>query len=64
MASLADTNRFLKDPEARDTAIRRLVETSSAIEGIRHPFKTKGDTAAKPRAAKVKAARRRSPKTV
>jgi hypothetical protein len=46
-SSLASTNRYLKDPALRKKLVVRSVATSSAIEGIRAPFKGK--------AAKVRA---------
>ena len=36
---LASTNRYLKDATARRKLIYRSVASSSAIEGIRAPFK-------------------------
>jgi len=43
---LTSTNRYLRDPEVRETTVTRSVATSSAIEGIRtplghHPHKVK-----------------------
>ena len=38
-AKLAATNRYLKDAEARRKLIFKSVASSSAIEGIRAPFK-------------------------
>jgi hypothetical protein len=40
-SSLASTNRYLKDPTLRKKLVVRSVATSSAIEGIRAPFKGK-----------------------
>jgi hypothetical protein len=34
------TNRFLKDPVLRERMVLKSVASSSAIEGIRAPFKT------------------------
>jgi len=34
---LTSTNRYLRDPEVRETTVTRSVATSSAIEGIRTP---------------------------
>jgi Fic family protein len=36
---LSTTNPYLKNPAARERSVRRSVETSSAIEGIRAPLK-------------------------
>lgn len=36
---LSSANRFLRDPALRERAVVRNVATSSAIEGIRAPFK-------------------------
>lgn len=33
--SLADTNKYIKEPSARAKLIRRSVVTSSAVEGIK-----------------------------
>lgn len=38
-AKLAATNRYLKDAEVRRKLIFKSVASSSAIEGIRAPFK-------------------------
>lgn len=38
-AKLAVTNRYLKDTEVRRKLIFKSVASSSAIEGIRAPFK-------------------------
>lgn len=35
MASIAQSNKHLKDPKARENALIRNVVTSSAIDGIR-----------------------------
>jgi hypothetical protein len=35
---LTATNRYLRDPEVRETMVTRSIATSSAIEGIRTPF--------------------------
>jgi hypothetical protein len=35
---LTSTNRYLRDPNMRETMVTRSVATSSAIEGIRTPF--------------------------
>ena len=41
MAKLINTtNRFLKDPVLRERMVLKSVASSSAIEGIRAPFKT------------------------
>jgi hypothetical protein len=45
--SLASANRFLKDPVVRRKLVVRSVATSSAIEGIRAPFKKKAATTRK-----------------
>mgnify|MGYP000869408686 FL=1 len=49
--SLAKANPHLRDPALRRQGVVRSVATSSAIEGIRAPFKKSADTrkiAAKP----------------
>lgn len=38
-SKLSATNRYLRDPAQRERAVVRNVATSSAIEGIRAPFK-------------------------
>ena len=38
-SKLSSTNRYLRDPALRERAVVRNVATSSAIEGIRAPFK-------------------------
>jgi hypothetical protein len=38
-AKLASTNRYLRDPVVRRKLIFKSVASSSAIEGIRAPFK-------------------------
>jgi len=38
-SKLSSTNRYLRDPAVRERAVVRNVATSSAIEGIRAPFK-------------------------
>jgi hypothetical protein len=40
-SSLASANRYLKDAAVRRNLVVRSVATSSAIEGIRAPFKAK-----------------------
>ena len=40
-AKLSATNRYLRDPAARERSVTKSVATSSAIEGIRAPFKRK-----------------------
>ena len=41
-AKLSLTNRYLRDPELREKTVTRSVATSSAIEGIRAPFRHDG----------------------
>ena len=36
---ITNTNRFLKDPALREKMVLKSVASSSAIEGIRAPFK-------------------------
>ena len=36
---ITTTNRFLKDPALREKMVLKSVASSSAIEGIRAPFK-------------------------
>jgi hypothetical protein len=38
-SKLSSTNRYLRDPALRKRMVVRNVATSSAIEGIRAPFK-------------------------
>jgi hypothetical protein len=38
-SKLSSANRFLRDPAVRERTVLRNVATSSAIEGIRAPFK-------------------------
>ena len=38
-AKLSTTNRYLKDPVLRKRMVLKSVASSSAIEGIRAPFK-------------------------
>jgi hypothetical protein len=40
-AKLSATNRYLQNPVVRERTVTRSVATSSAIEGIRAPFKRK-----------------------
>jgi hypothetical protein len=38
-SKLSSSNRYLRDPAVRERDVLRNVATSSAIEGIRAPFK-------------------------
>lgn len=38
-SKLSSANRYLRDPALRERSVLRNVATSSAIEGIRAPFK-------------------------
>jgi hypothetical protein len=38
-SKLSSTNRYLRDPAVRERTVVKSVATSSAIEGIRAPFK-------------------------
>ena len=40
-AKLSATNRYLRNPAMRERTVVKSVATSSAIEGIRAPFKRK-----------------------
>jgi hypothetical protein len=40
-AKLSAANRYLRNPATRERAVVKSVATSSAIEGIRAPFKRK-----------------------
>lgn len=40
-AKLSSANRYLRDPAMRERTVTKSVATSSAIEGIRAPFKRK-----------------------
>jgi hypothetical protein len=46
-SKLSKTNPHLRDPVARERAIVKSVASSSAIEGIRAPFKVSGSAQAK-----------------
>ncbi|MHB1099128.1 MAG: hypothetical protein ACYCZR_06190 [Burkholderiales bacterium] len=48
---LSDSNPYLRDPTQRQRSVLLSVATSSAIEGIRAPFKKKASPA-KPAAKK------------
>ena len=39
--SLAQSNSHIRDPAARERLVYRSVASSSAVEGIREPFKHK-----------------------
>jgi hypothetical protein len=45
-SKLASANRYLRDPAVRERTVARNVATSSAIEGIRAPFKRDARTGA------------------
>jgi hypothetical protein len=57
-AKLSAANRYLRNPSVRQRAVVRSVATSSAIEGIRAPFKRKagGSYAVSGRVTKKRAA--------
>jgi hypothetical protein len=55
-SSLAAANRYLKDPVVRRKLVVRAVATSSAVEGIRAPFKK---AAKKPAASAHTSAKKR-----
>jgi hypothetical protein len=38
-SKLSSANRYLRDPAVRERTVLRNVATSSAIEGLRAPFK-------------------------
>jgi len=40
-AKLSSTNPYLRNPVTRERSVTKSVATSSAIEGIRAPFKRK-----------------------
>lgn len=44
---LSDANAFMRDPAVRRASVLRSVATSSAIEGVRAPFKTNAGKLAK-----------------
>ena len=54
---LSDSNPYLRDPALRQRSVLVSVATSSAIEGIRAPFKKKASTA-KPAAKKASGTRK------
>jgi len=39
-SKLSSTNTYMRDPGVRRTSVLRSVATSSAIEGIRAPFRS------------------------
>jgi hypothetical protein len=41
---LSVANRYLRDPEVREKTVTKSVATSSAIEGIRAPFRRGAQT--------------------
>jgi hypothetical protein len=45
-SKLSSTNQYLRDPAVRKRAVLKNVATSSAIEGIRAPFKRDAHTGA------------------
>lgn len=55
-SKLAKTNPYLRDPAVRERTVLKSVASSSAIEGIRAPFKK---TAAKAKSASVPAKNKR-----
>lgn len=67
MGSLATTNKYLSSAAKRQKAVRLSIRTSSAIEGIHAPFKSKRGKVAKqankrpiaaPKSSAIKPARR------
>jgi hypothetical protein len=56
-SKLSSANTYMRDPGVRRDSVLRSVATSSAIEGIRAPFKADSGKAAK-RDARVITARR------
>ena len=50
-SKLSTTNPYLRDPVLRERGVFQSVATSSAIEGIRAPFKQGARKAAKPAAS-------------
>ena len=45
---LSDSNRYLRDPAMRERLVYRSVASSSAVEGIREPFRNKAVILRKP----------------
>jgi hypothetical protein len=60
-SKLSSANTFMRDPIVRRDSVRRSVATSSAIEGIRAPFRSAKAGQVMERAQKAVTARR-SPK--
>ena len=54
---LSVANRYLRNPEMRERTVTRSVATSSAIEGIRAPFRGGAKAAA---SGKIRLKRKRS----
>jgi hypothetical protein len=59
-SKLSSANTYMRDPGVRRTSVLRSVATSSAIEGIRAPFKADSGKLAKRDSGVVTT--RRSPK--
>ncbi|MFH0340911.1 MAG: hypothetical protein ACHBNF_02035 [Chromatiales bacterium] len=68
--TLAETNPYLRDPEMRKRLLFNSAKTSSAVEGIRAPFKQLAkelgidDKSIKPTRPKKAQAVRRKPRSV
>lgn len=57
-SKLSSANTYMRDPAVRQDSVRRSVATSSAIEGIRAPFRlAKTDQYVKPTQQAVTARR-------
>lgn len=46
-SKLSSANTYMRDPDVRRVSVLRSVATSSAIEGIRAPFKAESGKGAK-----------------
>lgn len=56
--TLSRSNRHIRDPDARERLVFRSVASSSAIEGIRAPFKDKAAIVGKTKGAKANSLKR------
>src|SRR5262249_32629739 len=58
---LSEANPYLRDPNTRERTVLKSVATSSAIEGIRAPFRRAGAEGSTATAAPLRPRGRRSP---
>lgn len=59
-SKLTSANPYLRDPKVRERTVVASVSTSSAIEGIRAPFKQALSASGSPRAPKGRAVTKKS----